>query len=170
VSSDALGAILSWMQERQGAAFVVATANDVEGLPPELLRKGRFDELFFVDAPNRAEREAVLLAAIRASNAKSFDVINAAVIATRTDGFTGAEIAALVPDAMFAAFNDGGRAVTTQDLKTAAATVVPLTTTAKEKIDRLRKWAAERARNASAPAAEAEATATRKSARTLDIA
>ena len=57
VSSDALGAILSWMQERAGEAFVIATANDVSALPPELLRKGRFDELWFVDLPTHTERE-----------------------------------------------------------------------------------------------------------------
>jgi AAA+ superfamily predicted ATPase len=167
VSSDALGAILGWMQERQGDAFVVATANDVEGLPPELLRKGRFDELFFVDVPNAGERAAVLEAAIRGHNAESFDVIDYAAVARQCDGFTGAEIAAIVPDAMFMAFNDGGRKVRTMDLKVATATVVPLTKTASEKIERLRKWAAGRAR----PAGSTEVTPTGKAkTRALDVA
>jgi SpoVK/Ycf46/Vps4 family AAA+-type ATPase len=67
VSSDALGAILSWMQERQGEAFVIATANDVESLPPELLRKGRFDEVWWVDLPNQTERAAILATALKAT-------------------------------------------------------------------------------------------------------
>jgi SpoVK/Ycf46/Vps4 family AAA+-type ATPase len=169
VSSDALGAVLSWMQERQGDAFVVATANDVEGLPPELLRKGRFDEMFFVDAPNASERVSVLKASIAASGTKGsakFDV-DFDVVCEACDGFTGAEIAAIVPDAMFAAFADGARAVTTVDLVAAAKTVVPLVKTAAEKIERLRKWAAGRARYASAPEAE---TSAKPRARKLDLA
>jgi MoxR-like ATPase len=169
VSSDALGAILSWMQERQGDAFVVATANDVEGLPPELLRKGRFDEMFFVDAPNESERDAVLRASILSSSKgklATFADVDVAAVAQACDGFTGAEIAAIVPDAMFTAFADGARGVRTSDLLQAAQSVVPLTTTAKEKVARLRKWASERARPASVAVAVAER---RESSRALDI-
>jgi SpoVK/Ycf46/Vps4 family AAA+-type ATPase len=168
VSSDALGSILSWMQERQGDAFVVATANDIEGLPPELLRKGRFDELFFVDAPNAGEREAVLRAAIDAVGRKgdALFTIDMDAVSEACDGFTGAEIAAIVPDAMFAAFADGERAVLTGDMLEAAKSVVPLTTTAAEKIARLRQWAATRARPASKAVA---ATERREVSRALDI-
>ena len=166
VSSDALGAILSWMQERQGDAFVVATANDVEGLPPELLRKGRFDELFFVDVPNAGERTSVLKAAISGMKGNATFDIQHAVVGDACEGFTGAEIAAIVPDAMFAAFNDGGRGVVTSDLVEAARTVVPLTKTASEKIERLRKWASGRARNAGTT----EIAKADKKARALDIA
>jgi SpoVK/Ycf46/Vps4 family AAA+-type ATPase len=168
VSSDALGAILGWMQERQGDAFVVATANDVEGLPPELLRKGRFDELFFVDVPTVSERVSVLNAAI--SNATKGGTVTFAIkhaeVCAACDGFTGAEIAAIVPDAMFTAFNDGARDVSTDDLVAAAKTVVPLVKTAAEKIERLRKWASGRAR----PAGKIEVEAKSKQARALDIA
>ena len=141
VSSDALGGILSWMQDRQGEAFVIATANDVTSLPPELLRKGRFDEIFFVDLPTQAERVSIVDASLRSNkrNAK----VNAKAVAQACDGFTGSEIAALVPDAMFVAFADGAREIETGDLLAAAKTVVPLSKTAAEKIAGLRKWASE---------------------------
>jgi SpoVK/Ycf46/Vps4 family AAA+-type ATPase len=149
VSSDALGTVLNWMQERSGEAFVVATANDIEALPPELLRKGRFDEMFFVDCPNAMERESVLKAALSSNGrAAILDMIHGPTVAEATDGFTGAEIAALVPDALYLAFADGAREITTEDLIEAARSVVPLTKTASEKITRLRAWAASRCRPA----------------------
>lgn len=168
VSADALGAILSWMQDRAGEAFVVATANDVAKLPPELLRKGRFDELFFVDLPNQIEREGVLTATLRKFNRGNVK-INARAVAQACDQFTGSEIAELVPEAMFVAFADGEREITSADLVAVARNVSPLSKTSKEKIDRLREWAkGGRAR----PASSIEAvTETRKPAtgRTLDI-
>ena len=162
VSADALGAVLSWMQERSGQVFVVATANDVSALPPELLRKGRFDELFFVDLPTLAEREAIIRATL-AQYDREADA-HASAVASATGGFTGAEIAALVPDALFTAFADDERPLNTSDLLEAAATVVPLSKTASEKIDALRKWAKGRARNASA-----QPTDTGTKIRTLDL-
>jgi hypothetical protein len=147
VSSDALGSILSWMQERQGEAFVIATANDVSSLPPELLRKGRFDEVWFIDLPNHTERMAVTLASLTAHNRFKLPIVYSQV-ADATEGFTGAEIAALVPDALFAAYADAAREITTQDLIDAARTVVPLSKTAAEKIKTLRDWAVGRARYA----------------------
>jgi hypothetical protein len=150
VSTDALGAILTWMQERQGEAFVIATANDATALPPELLRKGRFDEIFFIDLPNLGERADVLRAALR-SNKRDKVAIDHAKVAAVTDGWTGSEIAAIVPDSLFAAFADGAREITTDDLLTAAKSVVPLSKTAAEKITRLREWAAGRTRPANTP-------------------
>jgi hypothetical protein len=140
VAADALGTFLTWMQERKAPVFVVATANDVRALPPELLRKGRFDEVFFVDLPTRSEREGVLAAALAKHNLKG-DGINLAEVARETEGYSGAELAALVPDAMFAAFADGERAITTADVLEAARNVVPLSKTASEKIETLRNWA-----------------------------
>jgi hypothetical protein len=145
VSADALGQILSWMQERSGEAFVIATANEVESLPPELLRKGRFDEIFFVDLPNVRERTEVLHAALRAHKRKHFDC---AEVAYATEGFTGAELAALVPDALFVGFADKRREIKAADLLNAAKAVVPLSKTAPEKIKRIREWGAARARPA----------------------
>lgn len=147
VSADALGAILQWMQERSGEAFVVATANDASSLPPELLRKGRFDEVWWIDLPNFDERQAILKAALKAQ--KSNVTVDLRKVATACEAFTGSEIAALVPEAMFIAFADNKRKVTTEDLLKVASTTVPLSKTAAEKIERLRNWAAGRARPAS---------------------
>ena len=168
VSADALGAILSWMQDRSGESFVVATANNAEKLPPELLRKGRFDEVWWVDMPNRDERVAIVEAALRAHgrDAELLDIDTDAV-ADRTDEFTGAEIAALVPDALFAAFSEDAREVTTGDLVDAADAVVPLARTASEKISRLREFWTGRARPATAPVVRKTAATT--GGRALDL-
>jgi len=163
VGADALGAVLNWMQERAGAVFVVATANDVRSLPPELLRRGRFDELFWIDLPTTTERLAILRVTLlkygRDPSWFSLDEVAAA-----TSGFSGAEIAALIPDALFTAFNDNEREVETGDLLAAAGNVVPQSKTAAEKMKALREWAQGRTRPASAP----EATKTTQT-RTLDL-
>ncbi len=151
VSSDALGTILSWMQEHEGEAFVIATANDATSLPPELLRKGRFDEIWSIDLPNNAERIEIILAALRSHgrDAKVFeDSTDIMRVVEASEGFTGSEIAALVPDALYAAYADEAREISTDDLLKAAKTVVPLSKTAAEKIDALRQWASTRARPA----------------------
>lgn len=163
VAADALGTVLSWMQEREGSVFVIATANDVRGLPPELLRKGRFDELFWIDLPTHAERAAIVVSAL-AQHGRSANAIDVQLAASFTDGFTGAEIAACVPDALFTAFADGARQLSTDDLKAAAATVVPLAKTASQRLNELREWAKGRARPASTP----EST-TVTNARSLDL-
>ncbi len=150
VSSDALGVLLTWMQDRAGSVFVIATANDVSSLPPEFLRKGRFDEVFFVDLPTATERAAILGAALRA-NGRDVASIDAAAIAAATAEFTGSEIAALVPDAMFASFADNARPVATADILESAGRTVPIARTASEKVKALRQWATGRARMASIP-------------------
>jgi len=157
VSADALGVILSWMQDRAGSVFVIATANDVSKLPPELLRKGRFDEMFFVDLPTASERTAIAASAMKA-HGRTMDGIDGAAVAAATVEFTGAEIAALVPEALYAAFEGGERAITTADLVNAARNTVPLAKTASEKITKLREWAKGRARPASKPEEVASAT------------
>ena len=154
---------LSWMQDRQGEAFVIATANDVSSLPPELLRKGRFDELWFVDLPTEDERSAIIAATLKTHGRK---IVGIETIAQQTEGFTGAELAALVPDALFTAFNDGQREPIAADLLQAAKTVVPLAKTAAEKIANLRNWASGRARRATSVDTESKA---RSAARALDL-
>jgi hypothetical protein len=161
VSADALGTLLSWQQERKGSVFLVATANDVRALPPELLRKGRFDEVFWVDLPTKKERAEILKVSLVQAAARSTvgpteagvvpTAIDVEAVASVTEGFAGAEVAALVNDASFAAFADGERALTTEDLLAAAKVIVPLGTTAKDKIEELRAWAVGRARPASTP-------------------
>ena len=148
VSADALGAVLSWLQECKSPVFVCATANNVEALPPELLRKGRFDEMFFVDLPAPVERAAIVRAAL-SQYGRNPDSIDAAAVAGATDGYSGAEIAALIPDAMFMAFADGERAISTADVLESAASVVPMSISSSERISSLRAWAKGRCRMAS---------------------
>lgn len=167
VSADALGAILSWMQDRQGEAFVIATANNAEKLPPELLRKGRFDEVWWVDLPNHLEREGITAAALRSHGRVKVDV-DLSAVAAATNTFTGAEIAALIPDALFMAFADDAREITTDDLLMAAKVVVPLAKTADDKIKRLREFWVGRARPATNLVADMNARRERRE-RVLDL-
>lgn len=163
VSADALGTLLTWMQERKSDAFVIATANNAETLPPELFR--RFDEVWFVDLPNREERVAVLSASLRSHNRGDLP-LGLDKVAAACDTFSGAEVAEIVPDAMFAAFADGGREITTEDLLAVAAEVVPLSDTAGDKIKALREWAKGKAR----PATKAETNEPKaKTGRALDL-
>jgi len=151
VSADALGSLLSWMQDRKTEAFIVATANNVEALPAELLRKGRFDECWWIDLPSPVERAAIINVSLRQFK-RSSDAWKGAELARlvdATEGFSGSEIAALVPEAMFAAFADGAREITAGDLLEVAASVKPLSVTAKGKIDALREWAKGKMRPAS---------------------
>ena len=147
VSADALGVVLNWMQERTSNAFVIATANSVENLPPELLRKGRFDEIFFVGLPNETERKGVLKASLK-SNGRGDLKIDYQRVVEATEGFTGAEIAELVPTSLYVAFADGAREPSTQDLVNAAANVNPLSKTKAEAVAELVKWGNENARSA----------------------
>ncbi|MFO0652754.1 MAG: AAA family ATPase [Polyangiales bacterium] len=138
---------LTWMQERKRPVFVVATANRIAELPPELLRKGRFDEIFFVDLPTAKEREAIFEIHVRKRrrDPRSFDV---GAVAKATDGFNGAEVELALVSAMYAAFS-AGREVSTDDVLTAARETVALSTTMAEDIAALRMWAKTRARSAS---------------------
>lgn len=164
VSSDALGTFLSWMQERKGAVFVIATANDVSKMPPELLRKGRFDEMFFVDLPTPSERREIVRVSLK-KYGRGDAPVDVPAVAAACDGFTGAEIDAIVPDALFAAFADGERQIATADLVAAAASVVPLSKTSAERITALREWAKGKAR----PASKREAGGDVGEGRKLDL-
>lgn len=164
VASDALGTILTWLQERKGSVFVIATSNDVSALPPELLRKGRWDELFFVDLPDPTERAEILKICAKKYGRILEDVPPDLV--RLTDGFTGAEMDAMIPDALYLCFRDGKRGLTAADLVSVAANVVPLAKTAPEKIQKLREWAKGRARPASGKGKEKGASNT---GRALDL-
>lgn len=150
VAADALGAILTWLQERQGSVFVVATANNVTSLPPELMRKGRFDEVFFVDFPTMAERIAILETTLLKFNRGAVE-LNRVAIASAARGFTGAEVAELVPTALLAAYKDGKRELRTDDFLAAVPFVPKMADQARERIAALREWAKERTRPASSP-------------------
>jgi ATP-dependent 26S proteasome regulatory subunit len=148
VSSRLLASFLSWMQDRKSPVFVAATCNNVTVLPPELIRKGRFEELFFVDLPNQAERRQIfsIQLAKRKRNPADFDLEAAA---TAAKGYSGAEIDAAVQGAMYAAYS-GKTPLTTQLLLNALGQTVPLSTTRAEEINELRQWAQTRAVPASA--------------------
>ena len=147
VSTDQLGVLLSWMQDHTAPVFVVATANNASVLPPEFIR--RFDATFFVDLPTATERAEILRAALREHNRADLP-IDVELIATGANDFTGAELAALVPDSMYAAFAEDAREICTEDLVAAARATVPLARTAADKVAAMRAWAAGRARPASA--------------------
>jgi SpoVK/Ycf46/Vps4 family AAA+-type ATPase len=154
VSSRLLGAFLSWMQERRAPVFVAATCNNVSALPPELIRKGRFDELFFVDLPNQAERKQIFALELVRRNRRpaEFD-LNQVAAAAR--GYSGAEIQAAIQAALYAAFSSSQPLATTS-LIDALAKTVPLSTTRAEEIEELRDWARARAVPASFADAKGE--------------
>lgn len=143
VSSRLLASFLSWMQDRKTPVFVAATCNNVNALPPELIRKGRFDELFFVDLPHQAEREQIFSIQLkkRKRNPAEFDL---QTVATAAKGFSGAEIDAAVQTSMYAAYSSK-KDVSTQALLDALSATVPLSTTRAEEIEALRQWARTRA-------------------------
>ncbi len=152
VSSRMLGSFLGWMQDRKAPVFVAATSNNVNALPPELIRKGRFDELFFVDLPNQTERKQILSIQLarRKKNVAEFDLER---IAQKANGYSGAEIDAAVQTAMYASFSFK-QPMTTQSLLDALAQTVPLSATRAEDIQALRLWAKTRAVPASLGAGE----------------
>jgi SpoVK/Ycf46/Vps4 family AAA+-type ATPase len=154
VSSRILAAFLSWMQDRKAPVFVAATCNNVTVLPPELIRKGRFDELFFVDLPNQAERKQIFAIQLtrRKRNAAEFDLDQVALAAR---GFSGAEIESVVQTALYAAYAQK-QELATQHLLNAVRSTVPLSTTRAEEIASLREWAAQRAVPASGGDARGE--------------
>ncbi len=148
VSSRLLAAFLSWMQDRKAPVFVAATCNNVTVLPPELIRKGRFDELFFVDLPNLSERKQIFSIQLAKRNRQgSVDVDRVAVAA---QGFSGAEIDAAIQTAMYAAYS-GNSDLTTETVLQALKGTVPLSVSRAEEIDELRQWAKHRAVPASVP-------------------
>jgi ATP-dependent 26S proteasome regulatory subunit len=141
------GTFLTWLSEKAAPVFVVATANDISQLPPELLRKGRLDEIFFVDLPEVGEREEIfrIHLAKRGRDPAAFDP---AACAAASPHLSGAEIEESINSALYDAFHEGGE-VTTEHILAALAQTVPLAKTMDEQISRLRQWAEGRARNAS---------------------
>jgi SpoVK/Ycf46/Vps4 family AAA+-type ATPase len=137
-----LGTLLTWLAERKAAVFLVATANDIERLPAELVRKGRFDEIFFVDLPERAVREEIFAIHLqkRGLMVTEFDL---ALLATQSEGFSGAEIEQAVVSALYAC-HASGQPLETQQLLKELLITRPLSVVMEEKVDYLRSWAAER--------------------------
>ena len=143
-ASRVFGSLLTWMQEKKEPVFVVATANNIEQLPPELLRKGRFDEIFFVDLPSKEERKEIFKIHIQGKH-RDITKFDLDQLADKTNGLTGAEIGSLVSDALFNAFSRGSD-LNTCDIINERAKFTPLSTIMAEKITSLRLWAKNRAR------------------------
>ena len=150
-SSRIFGTFLNWMQDKEAPVFVIATANNISGLPPELLRKGRFDEIFFVDMPTQKEREEIFKVHLN-KRLKDAEVsgkiqVNDALckkLAQMTEGLVGAEIEQIIIDSLYEAYFNK-RALTFEDLTSTIKNVVPLSVTQKEQIISLREWANVRA-------------------------
>jgi len=156
-STRVLGTFLTWLQEKTKPIFVVATANSVAALPPELLRKGRLDEIFFVDLPTQEEREVIATIHV-VRKKRDPKVLDCAVIATICDGFSGAEIEQVLYDAMGRAFAQK-REVDLNDIRNAARDTTPLSKTMSEDITKLRNWAKGKARSANKKPEDAAPTA-----------
>ncbi len=146
-SQRVLASLLTWMAEKESTVFVIATANAIDKLPAELLRKGRFDEIFFLDLPNSEERLSILDLHLRKRRPSySFPL---STIIDRTDGFSGAELEQAVIEGMHISFSEK-RELMEKDLIKAVSELVPLSRTAKEQIDFLKEWSSKgRARSAS---------------------
>ena len=151
-SSRIFGSFLTWMQEKTSPVFVMATANRVERLPGEFLRKGRFDEIFFVDLPTPEEKQDIFRIHLgkRRSDISRFDLEQLAKI---SEGFSGAEIEQAIIAAMYDAFAQD-REFTQLDIIAAIKATLPLSRTMLEQVTALRDWARQRARTASASVAE----------------
>jgi hypothetical protein len=164
VGSRILGSLLTWMQEKTSDVFVYATANKISILPPELVRKGRFDEIFGVDLPSFEElkeiwrvqlrnfkREALILGPSEVNPAK----IDIEHFAKASDGYSGAEIEAVIKEALFAAFSSN-RELNSVDLQDALDSTIPLKDTMRDQVEEIRKWVKGRARPANLPDAVRE--------------
>jgi SpoVK/Ycf46/Vps4 family AAA+-type ATPase len=154
-SSRVFGSFLSWMQEKDKPVFVVATANDVSKLPPEFLRKGRFDEMFFVDLPDAQERAQIWDIVIRRHGRRPADYDSVA-LARACDKFTGAEIEAVFIDSLHEAFA-AGREPGPRDIYEAVNRTVPLANLMDGQIAALRQWSRGRAREAAHRASPSQA-------------
>ena len=140
-TSRVFGTFITWLAEKKSPVFVVATANNIQSLPPEILRKGRFDEIFFVGLPNQTERAAIFevhLNRLRSHNIKNYDLKR---LAYETPDFSGAEIEQTLIEAMHIGFSQN-RDFNNDDILEAASQIVPLAKTAQEQIQFLQSWAA----------------------------
>ncbi len=154
------GTFLTWLSDKTSPVFVIATANDISQLPPELLRKGRLDEIFFVDLPTEAERNAVFSIHLtkRGRDPAQFDL---PTLARLSEGFSGAEIEEAIVSGLFDAFSDDVE-LDTSMLAASLAETVPLSKTMSEDLNRLRTWAQGRARPASGKPTATATPATRR--------
>ena len=149
--SRVIGTLLSWMNDKESEVYIMATANDVSGLPPEMLRKGRFDELFFVDLPSKRERKIIFEIHLkkRGRDPKKFDLKS---FVDETEGYTGAEIEQIVIDGLYTAFGLEKDDVEDEDIVKAIHDTAPLSRVNGAQIEALNAWAKDRCRYASSDA------------------
>jgi SpoVK/Ycf46/Vps4 family AAA+-type ATPase len=136
------------MQEHESPVFIVATANNIRQLPPEFLRKGRFDEIFFVDLPTPAERKAIMKVLLGKYGQNPKGLVTDGLI-DKLDKFTGAEMEYVVIEGMYEAFYDNQRLLSAKDLEVAASRIVPIADQMRNEIEELRRWGKVNARPAS---------------------
>ena len=139
VTTRLFGNFLTWMQEKDSPTFVVATANKIVQLPPELMRKGRFDEIFYVGLPNQTERENIFRIHIQKRRPQDMKIIDLKELARNTDGYSGADIEGVIKDAVEAAFADGKDHISTQDILDVIRTTHSLSEVMKDSIDAMEK-------------------------------
>lgn len=137
VTTRLFGQFLTWMQEKENTVFIVATANDISRMPPEFLRKGRFDELFFVDLPNGEERRKILDIHLKKRKKWNKEIDSIALI-KETDGFNGADLEAVVKDTIEMAFIDEKESITTEDLLKSVKDTKSISSTLKDKITEIK--------------------------------
>lgn len=150
VTARVISTLLTWMQEKTAPVFLMCTANDHNSIPPEFMRAGRFDEVFFVDVPTRNERVSIAEKLIKRKkrNPSDFDL---EIIAARSDGYTGAEIEKAIDNALLTGFHDGARPITTEDIVDALSKLKPLSVMRKDYIEAMRTWATDRCIMANTP-------------------
>lgn len=139
VTTRLFGNFLTWMQEKDSPTFVVATANDITKLPPELLRRGRFDEIFYVGLPNESEREKIFEIHIKKRRPQDLKNIKISELVAKTKGFSGADIEGVIKDALETAFADDKDSVQTQDIINAINNIHPLSEIMKESLEKMTK-------------------------------
>lgn len=149
VTSRVIGQLLTWMQERESPVFVIATTNDPMAIPPQMMRAGRFDEVFHVDLPNYEERKAIFKVHLRKvrRNPEKFDLDK---LAEATEGFVGAEIEQVIQDALYYGFSVAGE-ITTGTILSAVKKTTPLSKKREAEIQRMREWAKTNAKPANKP-------------------
>ncbi len=138
VTTRLFGQFLTWMQEKENTVFIVATANDISRIPPEFLRKGRFDELFYVDFPNNEERKKIIEIHLKKRGKwnRDLDIIS---VVKDTDGYSGADLEAIVKDAVESCFVEGRKQITTDDLKKAQKSIKSISSTLSTRIKQIKE-------------------------------
>lgn len=147
-SARVFGTFIQWLSEKKSPVFVVATANRIDQLPAELIRKGRFDEIFYVDLPKRSEREEIFKIHFNKRNI-DFNNFNMDKILDASENFTGAEIESIIKESMYSAYSDNKRKVNEEDIIEEIEAIIPIALTMEEQINSLRQWAYTRAKWAS---------------------